>query len=145
MMYSSWTGFLYTSSACKDMSEGLAALEWAMKIAGMRPLSGEIRPYKNFDPCIPGHTCRIALPKLKRALRQLARTAEGSFALALRVIAQAEANGIREFDVRLSGPVGPAPDREGRDASPRRPAPRRPLPRRPRPKRVRPRPKRRAR
>ena len=134
MWYSSWTGFLYLSSACRDMSDGLIGLERAMKLAGRVPPAGPVRPYKNFDPCIPGLSCSVSLPRLRRALRELARTAESSFALALRVIDEAEANGIREFHIRLSEPIGPAPDRQGDATTRKRPARRRPMPRRPRPR-----------
>jgi hypothetical protein len=143
MKYSPWMAFLYTSSAFRDMSEGLVGLERALRRIHVESPSGDVRPYKNFDPCVPGHSCTVTLPRLRRALRELAGTAQSSFALALRAIAVAEANGIREFDVRLSAPVGPAPDREGHIA--KRPARRRPPSRRPRPKRSRSRPKRRAR
>jgi len=143
MRYSGWTAFLYSSSAFRDMSEALAGLERAMRMAGAKSPSGSIRPYKNFDGCVPPFNCSVKLRRLEGALRELERTAGSSFALALRVIAEARANGIREFNVRLSGPVGPAPDRE--DPAARRPAPRRPMPRRPQPKRPRSRPKRRPR
>ena len=113
MWYSSWTGFLYLSSACRDMSDGLVGLERAMKLAGRVPPAGPVRPYKNFDPCIPGLSCSVRLSRLRRALRELARTAESSSHSPCGSSTRPEANGIREFHVRLSEPVGPAPDRQG--------------------------------
>jgi hypothetical protein len=145
MKYSSWKAFLYSSSAFKDMGEGLAGLERTMRLVGVEPPPGDVRIFENWVKCVPGYNCTIAVSELERALRQLARTAESSFGVALRVIAVAKANGIRRFDVRLSGPVGPAPDSEGRATRAKRAVPRRPMPGRPRPKRPRPRAKRRPR
>ena len=139
-----WKAMLYSSGALREMSEALGGLERTMRLLGVVPPLGDVRIFENWVKCVPGYSCRIRMPELERALRQLARTAESSFALALRVIDVAKANGIREFDVRLSAPVGPGPDAEGRVRS-KRPAPRRPMPRRPQPKRPRSRPKRRPR
>ena len=136
MRYSGWTAFLYSSSAFKSVSETIAGLERKLRIMGIEPPPGDIRQFFDSTPCIPGWNCRVQLRRLETALAELERTAADTVALGRRIVDEARRNGVLEFDIRLSGPVGPAPDRATAAKRPRAPKPR---PKRPRPKRPAPR------
>jgi hypothetical protein len=139
--YSPWTGFAYAASAFRNMSETMGGLERKMRIKKVEPLAGLISPYKDsVPPCIPGWNCMMSVDRLEKTLAELEKTAKAAIELGRSMIAQARRSRVDEFEIRLSEPVGPAPDRWG--AARRSPAPR-PKPKRP--KRRKPSPKGRAR
>lgn len=136
MRYSGWTAFLYSASAFKSVSDTIAGLERKLRILGVEPPPGDIRQFRDSTPCIPGWNCHVKLRRLETALAELERTTADTVALGRRIVAEARRNGVLEFDIRLSAPVGPAPDRP---AAAKAPGGSRPKPKRPRPKRPSPR------
>ena len=141
MKYSGWTGLLYASSAFRSASETIAGLERKLRILGVEPPPADIRRFADSTPCVPGWSCRVKLRRLEAALAELERTAADAIALGRRIVAEARRAGVDEFDIRLSGPVGPAPDRPAASTPPggTKPRPKRPRPKRPGPKRPSPR------
>lgn len=85
-----------------------------MRMKKVEPPAGKISPYKDsIPPCIPGWNCSVPLDDLEKALLGLESAAKNTFELARSNIEQARRNGVLEFEVRHSEPIGPAPDREG--------------------------------
>ena len=136
--FSAWAAHAYAASALRNMSEELAGLERKMRLRRIAPLRGSVNPYKDsMPPCIPGWNCKVSLDDAAKGLAELEETVRDAFALGRAVIAQARRERVLDFEMRLSGPVGPAPDRTGDVTGARQPKPKR-KPKRPRPGRASP-------